>query len=254
MSEGIKRFFNSINKAKDLKTQDLIGLFVYYITIEKGEDAATARKVSDCFLSCELSPPSRTAQYLSERARPGRFQEFIKVKKGYKLQHYHREKLSAFLGAESIVVPVSAELRRLEDQLNEGTQKEFLKEVIDCFEAGANRATVVMCWILAISHLYNIVIKNHLVAFNESLAKQTDKKVKTLTILSRDDLSEISEAKFIELLRASKIITNDVRKLLDEKLGIRNSCAHPSGIVIKRSKVISYVEDLMENIILKYQV
>jgi len=56
--------------------------------------------------------------------------------------------------------------------------------------------------------------------------------------------------------RSADVISNDVRKILDEKLGTRNSSAHPSAIAIaiKRSKVIAFVEDLVENVVLKYKV
>jgi len=62
------------------------------------------------------------------------------------------------------------------------------------------------------------------------------------------------EAKFIEICRAANIISNDVRKILDTSLGVRNSCAHPSGIKVTDTKVIAFVEDLIENVILKYEI
>ena len=49
-------------------------------------------------------------------------------------------------------------------------------------------------------------------------------------------------------------ISKDVRKILDTSLGVRNSCAHPSGITVKNTKVISFVEDLVDNVVLKYEV
>jgi hypothetical protein len=78
--------------------------------------------------------------------------------------------------------------------------------------------------------------------------------VKVTRIRTRDDFTEIPEGKFIELLRSAGIISNDVRKILDEKLGTRNSSAHPSGVSIKPSKVIEFVDDLVENVVLKYAV
>ena len=65
---------------------------------------------------------------------------------------------------------------------------------------------------------------------------------------------EMKESKFIEICRAAKIISNDVRKILDTSLGVRNSCAHPSGITVSNVKVIAFVEDLVENVVLKYKV
>ncbi len=103
-------------------------------------------------------------------------------------------------------------------------------------------------------HLYEVVLTKHLQAFNATLAKVVDKRVKVSAIVTRDDFGDIPEGKFIELLRASGIISNDVRKILDQKLGTRNSCAHPSGISINRSKVIDFVEDVIENVILKYSI
>ena len=73
-------------------------------------------------------------------------------------------------------------------------------------------------------------------------------------ITQRDDFTEMKESKFIEFCRSAHIISNDVRKILDQKLGTRNSCAHPSGVTVNKSKVIDFVEDLVDNVILKYKV
>jgi hypothetical protein len=102
------------------------------------------------------------------------------------------------------------------------------------------------------AHLFELVLKKHLASFNVELAKVTDKRIRVSVVATRDDFGEIPEGKFIELLRASGVVSNDVRKILDQKLGTRNSSAHPSGISIKGSKVIDFVEDLIDNVILKY--
>jgi hypothetical protein len=72
-------------------------------------------------------------------------------------------------------------------------------------------------------------------------------------VAAQDDFLEIrDESAFIEILRSATIITNDVRKILDEKLGFRNTCAHPNDIVIPESKVLAAIEDLVYNVVLKY--
>jgi hypothetical protein len=143
-------------------------------------------------------------------------------------------------------------MRRLESQTPGGRKKDFLKETIECLEVGAHRATILMCWILIMDHLHELVFIKHLSAFNTELAKVTDKRVKVSSVQQRDDFGDIPESKFIELLRTSRIISNDVRKILDSKLGIRNSSAHPSGIVVSHSKVVDFVDDLVENVLEKY--
>ena len=101
-------------------------------------------------------------------------------------------------------------------------------------------------------HLFAYILRYKLAQFNAALAK--DKSVKLTTVAQRDDFMEMKESKFIEICRAAKIISNDVRKILDTSLGIRNSCAHPSGITVTKIKVIAFVEDLVENVVLKYDV
>src|ERR1043165_9409260 len=125
MTEGVRRFFNSIKDADKLGAGDLIDLFVYFLTIEMDEPAVTARAVNECFTSCDLTPPARTRAHLSEgvKSKP---QRFVAVTGGYKLQHHYRESLSQKLGAERIVVQASAELRKLEAKLKAGPQQQFL--------------------------------------------------------------------------------------------------------------------------------
>lgn len=251
MSAGVSRFYNSIDGAVGLPDKKLIGLFAYYLTVEMTEEFATAKAINECFRACDLAVPSRTAQYLSEGMEEGKF---VKAPRGYKLQRHYREELSKMLGAERHVVQANAELRKLEGRLQSGSTKEFLKETIDCFEAGANRATIIMCWILALDHLITYVMKHHVAEFDAVLAKNTDKRIKVTSISSRDDFSDIPEGKLIEFFRAAGVISNDVRKILDEKLNTRNSSAHPSGVAIKPSKVVEFVDDLVENVVLKYKI
>lgn len=252
MSTGASRFYATIENPKQCSFKELIDFFIYYLTVELQEPSATKKSVDACFVACDLTPPTRTAVILSEGVAEG---SYVKVPEGgYKLQRHYREGLSKKLGAERIVVQANAELRKLEAKMIAGAAKDFLKETIDCFEAGANRATIIMCWILAMDHLISYVMACHLNAFNAVLSKNTDKRVKVTSITTRDDFSDIPEGKFIEFLRAAKIISNDVRKILDEKLGTRNSSAHPSGIMIKPSKVIDFVDDLVSNVVLKYKI
>ena len=249
--EGASRFYNSIEDAASLTDKDLVGFFVYYLTIEAGEDSASAKMVNDCFIACDLTPPARTAAHLSEGVGSHRF---VKAAPGYKLHRHYREELLQKIGKERVVAQTSRELRQLEARLQPGSTKDFLKETIDCFEVGANRATIVMCWILTLDHLIDYVLTHHMKAFSAVLSANNDKRVKLKSVTARDDFGDIPEGKLIEFFRASNVISNDVRKILEEKLGIRNSSAHPSAIAIKRSKVVEFVDDLVENVILKYKI
>ena len=101
-------------------------------------------------------------------------------------------------------------------------------------------------------HLFAYILAHKLADFNTAVS--ADKGVKFNSVSKRDDFTEMKETKFIELCRAAGIVSNDVRKILDQKLGTRNSCAHPSGVIINKSKVIDFIEDLVDNVILKFRV
>lgn len=251
MTDEVNRFYDSIEDAKNQSQSALIEFFVYYLTVEAGHASATPKQVVDCFIACDLVAPKSVGARLSGglKTRPTKF---IKANSGYKLHRNRREVISKKLGEEKVTAQISATLRGLEHKIPEGDRKEFLKETIDCFEVGANRATITMAWILVVDHLFAHILKHKLAEFNVSLAK--DKEVKLNMVTRRDDFTEMKESKFIELCRAAKIISNDVRKILEASLGVRNSCAHPSGVKVPDSKVVAYVEDLIENVVLKYEV
>jgi hypothetical protein len=89
--------------------------------------------------------------------------------------------------------------------------------------------------------------------FNSALARRSDRH-RNITIASKDNFCEIQEKVFIEIAKSAGVITSDVRKILDEKLGIRNTCAHPSTVEIHRSKVVNFIEELVDNVIGKHPI
>jgi len=252
MSDAINRFYAGIKDVHALKPTDLVGYFAYFLTVVAGNPVATTAEIDECFRACDLSPPKNTSAYLSKQLS-GKPPRFVKAPGGYRLQRAYKEELAGSLDtASSVIMQTSTELRKLEAKVPAGAEKGFLKELIDCFEIGANRAAIVMCWILVLDHVCEFVLRHHLAAFNAALAKNTDKRVRVSSVTSRDDFSDIPEGKLIELLRSAGIISGDVRKILEEKLGIRNTSAHPSAVSVKPSKVVEFIDDLVENVVLKF--
>lgn len=247
---SVVRFYNSIPKAADLSGRDLVAHFVYYLTVEQGEASATNSRLTQCFEECDLTPPSRMPNFLSEGVH-GKPQRYVKTTVGYRLQRTYSDEISKSLGANRVVIQTSAELRKLETRLPDGPTKIFLVETIDCFEAGANRAAIVMAWILSMNLLCNHIINHKLTEFNAALAKAPAGKITSVS--TYDELtSDLKESKIIEVAKSAGIISKDVWKVMDQALGTRNSCGHPATVVVKRSKAISVIEDLFENVIRKF--
>lgn len=144
-------------------------------------------------------------------------------------------------------------LKKFIAKVGGGNQRRFIEEAVSCLAVDARRATILMIWVATIDHFYEYILTNKLADFNGALKKRGD-KYSLMIIGTKDDFTDIRELTFIEICRSARIISNDVRKILDEKLGIRNTCAHPSGVEVHPSKVVNFIEDLVENIILKYPI
>lgn len=249
---AVSRFYSSLEGANDLSAGGRIDAFVYYLTEVAGAPSATAAETGHCFRQCDLAVPASIPQHLS-RGLKGKPPKFIKVGTGgYRLERHAKERLAGLIGAETAVLDIPADLQGLVDELPEGPRRDFLREALACFGVHAYRATVTMAWLLTLDHLFELILTTHLDAFNKVLASNTDRRVKVTSVTVRDDFGEMPEGKFIEFCRSAGVVSNDVRKILDEKLGTRNSAAHPSGVVFSRAKVVAFVEDVFANVIRKY--
>ena len=110
-----------------------------------------------------------------------------------------------------------------------------------------------MTWCATVDHLYDYILAKKLSDFNSALSRRPNFYNK-IQVSNKDDFSDIKESVFIEVCRSAGVISKDGRKILDEKLGIRNTCAHPSSVEIHGSKVVNFIEDLIDNVIIKCKI
>ncbi|MCE1059603.1 hypothetical protein LU646_17110 [Pseudomonas alloputida] len=239
----------------DLSTRtaaELIDYFVYYLTVLNEVAAARPTDVASCFADLRIPPYSNIAAYLANNSNAKKGKKFIKNKAGYVLTRHSQLEIQKTLHTGPARIETSLLLRNLLPNIQNMLERSFLQEAIDCYEIGARRSAIVMTWLLTIDHLCKYVFENKLNEFNAVLAANTDKRVKINSITKEDDFSEIPEGKLIDFLRQSGTITNDVRKILETKLGIRNSAAHPASITVSEVKATNFIIDLMENVVIKY--
>ncbi len=247
---SLQEFINKIDGFYDLSARSQVDYLVFYLTNYAGHSSVTAKTVNEQLAELDLHTYKRLPQYLSDASRT-RGAKYIKLRTGgYKLNGKLATELSAMLTNTPIKNSLDKELVRIVKTVGENDERLFLEEGLKCYQAAAYRAAIVLIWLVSIDHMQNYILTHKLDEFNAELKKNPDKKVKQ--IASKDDFSDLPENKFIELCRAAGIISNDVRKILDTKLGIRNSAAHPSGIVIGEHKAVEFGTDLINNIILKY--
>ena len=251
---GSEERFYTRAKEYVAKEADLVDLFIYYLCEEEGERHATALTLANCFAKCDLPMPRRLAAHLSEglKSMPRRL---VKTDGGYRLFAGRREQIGSLLGTSKPAVVPAPTLNKLEALIPSGPKRDFLHEAILCFAAGATRAAVVMVWNLALHHLQDHVLADagRLAEFNAALAASTDRRVKVKSVSKQDDFTEMPESLFLLFCRQARVITSSVSNKLEGRLSERNAAAHPSGVKVGPSVAQAYVEDLVDNVVLKYQ-
>lgn len=252
MSSATLRFYSRAQSKLRIDSE-LPEYFVYYLTVECGEEVASTKAIENCYLTSDLAVPSWLPSLLSKglTSKPKRF---VKRDGGYRLESKRRTYIALTLGDDRPVAQTSAALSKLEALIPGGYKRDFLHETIICFNAGANRAAVVMCWNLAVHHLQDHIMVDPArhAAFNVVLANNKDSRVKVKAITKQDDFTEMPEGKFLEFCREAKVITSTIFNKLKGRLDERNGAAHPSGVRTTPKAAEVYIEDLVENVLTKY--
>lgn len=253
--DEIEDFVSSIENFLSLSIHEQIDFFALYIE-RSTKNGFKPKDIDACFSNLKLQPYSNTSTYLTRnlpvKGKPKTLSKYIKVNGLYHLNRQFLSILNTKLGSQKPIVKANTDLRLLLSSIKAKEENSFLEEAIKCLEVGASRAAIIMAWNLAIDHLQELILKSHKTAFDSILLANTDKRIKIKSISSKDDFGEIPEGKFIEFLRSAGIISNGVRKILDSKLGLRNTAAHPSNVIITEATAIACIEELVNNIILKH--
>jgi hypothetical protein len=243
------KLFNSEHPELELHARgqrDLIRFLVYWAVEIHGAIAVFPSFLTDLFQALDLNAPADAANALAKLKYED---DLVKTEVGYRPSAHLKEAMKVELDSAPALLKAEPHIASLLKKVSRPDAKSFLEEANICIRANAPRAAIVMTWIVVIDHLYEYVLAKKLSDFNRELAK---KNWKLTFVASKDDFAEIKkERDFIELCRAADVFNNDVRKILDEKLGIRNTAGHPSTVTVHGTKAVNFVEDLVENVILK---
>jgi len=253
-------FLSQFGDPTNLSQKSLAVAFAYYLRQEEGKLEFKPIDIKTCFENAHLKSPTQVARVLSQLTQ-GHNAPFIKnSSRGvYSLSLFGLREVQDALastpstpaGLSNFLETALPYLQRTAAKVTDENKRKFLAEAMACLGVQAKRATIVMTWLVTLDHLYDFILTKKLSEFNTALGRRSD-RFSTKVITLKDDFSDIPENILIEVMRSANIISNDVRKILDEKLGTRNSCAHPSAIEIHDSKVINFIEDLVDNVIVKY--
>jgi hypothetical protein len=257
-------FLSMVGSVQEYSRRSKLLLFAYFLRQHENVFEFTPADIRRCFQQAALKIPSDLSELLRGLSRGRNSPLMTGTRRGtYALALPGMNEVETYLGTkarpeaevDALLKSAIPYLERVIAKLSNGNQRKFLVEAIACLGVDAKRATVIMTWACTVSHLYEHILANklRLDAFNAALGRRSDKFAK-LAIGTYDDFGDIPESIFIEVCRSARLVSNDVRKILDEKLGVRNTCAHPSGVEIHKTKVINFIEDLVDNVLTKYTI
>lgn len=230
---------------------DKIRFFAWFLHSKKEQAKFTPSDIRACFGSLSLESPNVNA--FLDRMLNRRPREVLRDAKGYTLERRVRDELEGKYGQRAVTIRVDQLLAALPSKIPDLAERVFLDETIRCYGCKAFRATIVMAWNLAYDHLCGYILSDHtrLDAFNTQLPKSFP-KARISIVRVRDDFGELKESEVLQVLRSSNIISNDLNILLKEKLGKRNTAAHPSNVDIAPHTAEEFVIDLITNAVLKF--
>jgi hypothetical protein len=111
-----------------------------------------------------------------------------------------------------------------------------------------------MTWNLAYSHLLHWILGDtqRLTDFNTAIPRRYPKKA-GLIMAKYDDFEELKEFEVIEVCNTASLVSSNIIRILKEKLGKRNTVAHPASVLVVQSQADDVVTDLVNNVVLALQ-
>lgn len=237
--------FSSLSHAMKIKH------FVWYLQSIARKEQVRVADVRACYDTAHLDPPAnlaRSMEALTEKKPP----DLLRRNDGYRLHADCLAAMNAKYGKAESTIAVESALAELPSKLTKGSERAFLEETLTCYRHGAFRATIVMAWNLAYDHLLHWILADseRLLQFNRNISKRNSKK-SYLTITARSDFEELKEDEAIDIAASFSEITGSMKRSLKEKLGRRNTYAHPSTMTIAKPQVDEMITDLVNNVVLK---
>jgi hypothetical protein len=239
-------FVQTIAGFTDWGHTDKIKLFAWFLHTHAGLSRFQPTHLRECFTQLGIAPPpSGVGPFLRdlERKKPA---QVVQDRDGYYLERTVRDQFERKYGHRAITVQVHETLRDLPNKLPNLPERTYLEESLTCFQHGAFRASVVMCWNLVYDHLCDHILNKRLADFNSTLPRRFP-KADISTVANRDDFHELKESQVLEVCRTAGITTKNVHGVLKSSLDVRNRVAHASGVTFLQPQAESFILDVINN-------
>lgn len=247
----VATFINDISEFGRLTQGRQVRLLAYYLHTREGKSRFTIEDIARLYVEARYASPKNLNQVLINESSAKRL---LRDQAGYYLTAPSEQKLeSEFPGIKSVrpaSQQASTSLRNVIVKVTSPVAVDYLEEAVTCFESQCFRASIVMSWAVCFDHLLDFIWgePGRLSACNAYLSAR---KLKIRAITNREDFQELKESEVLDMCRIADITGKALSKTLKRCLDTRNDYAHPSGLQISVSKAESYIEDIVNNAILK---
>jgi hypothetical protein len=244
--DDLKTFIAGVDDFGDFGHTDKIRLFAWLQHFLFKRERFRTADINWCYDKLSYNR-TNTSQLL--RNMEGK--ELLRDAKGYRCEGKFYAVYDARYGEHQITLSVRQMVKGLVNILPELGEKDIFQEALICLKYDAGRAAIIMVWNIAFYHLCQYILKCKAADFNNRIPVKYPKKWKVADmplIKKYDDFGdEMSEREVLEVANSAGIITGDMFKVYVEKLGKRNSVAHPSQTHVTQVQAEGFIDDLLNN-------
>jgi hypothetical protein len=248
----VEEFVRGIPNFADKNHPQRIKAFGWFLHTERKLVAFWPSDVAKCYRDTDLNEPANMGRFLDSLAEK-KPPELLKDGRGYRLAQPVREKLDRELGKADVVIQVEKILTDILGKISDTGERLYYNEALTCYRHGAFRAAIVMVWNLAYDHLCRWVLADaeRVKEFNAAIPRRNKNKA-WVTIANRVSFEDLKEDEVIDILGYRSDFSDNLKRMLKEKLGRRNTYAHPSQLIVARPQVDDMITELMNNIVLAF--
>jgi hypothetical protein len=147
----------------------------------------------------------------------------------------------------------AAALTSLEDAVAgaPAAYRPYLEEAVQCYEHALYRGSILMVWAAVMQRLYDVA-GNHsggVKAFEAENKNRYGASRNYREIKKADDFLYLADSAFLQLGEDAGMYNRNARKMLIERLDLRNRCGHPTGYTVGREETVIFIESLLLNVI-----
>ena len=247
-SDELKNFIKNFSYFHKRYHVEKIVIFGYYLQKKEGYDCFSIEDISKCFSETSSPKPTNFTDLFNKLET---VKKIIKDNDCWKLSGLEEENIEQDELGGLPLVTIKEELKTLLKKLPEPQQK-FGNEILGCLQVQAWRGAIVLTWILAVSHLQKIVLEKFLETFNEILGGT--RLYRNLTVSKIEDFEQIKDYDFLLTVKTCGTVSGSQFAILENRLKERNRYAHPTNLEITDTIAMAFIEDLVNNVLLKVTV